>query len=454
MLRLITATLLLAVPALARSDGHPLPLWRLDGDQNQVYLLGSVHLLREQDYPIPSAIYAAYQDADTLIMELDLDDLDPASTQQVVSQLGMIQDGRTLADLMGSEHYAQAERIASEIAVPLKMLSTSEPWLAAITVEQLMLSRLGFDQNLGIESHLVARAGSDQKDVLGLEEFAQQLGYLDSLSIDAQRALLLETLREATDIGPMMDGLIAAWRRGDLEFLEANMLSDMQDYPEIYQALVVARNRDWTGQIEELLDDSQNYLIVVGALHLVGDDSVPAMLRKNGEPSCNFSSRIDAPSDLDHFEVFFAGTTVRAAPRQRHVVPACAGRNSRIRVTLFFAVDKAANQTHIRLHGTTLRRRRWCVKYFVLRGRASRSAGASVACASANRLECPIQQRVSHDEFIYRSPDRLSPAASTPRYAHLPASAASRFSFAAPRAHGWKPKTVVSLLTTSVRGDR
>jgi uncharacterized protein YbaP (TraB family) len=283
MLRLITATLLLAIPALAWSDGHPLPLWRLDGDQNQVYLLGSVHLLRERDHPIPSAIYAAYQDADTLIMELDLDDLDPAATQQLVSQLGTIQGGKTLADLMGRQSYAEAERIASDIAIPLQMFATSEPWLVAITIEQLVLSRLGFDQNLGIESHLVARAGSDKKEVLGLEAFAQQLGFLDSLSMDSQRSLLLETLREATEIEPMMDGLIAAWRRGDLEFLESNMLSDMQDYPEIYQALVVARNRDWTGQIEALLDDSQDYLIVVGALHLVGDDSVPAMLRKKGK---------------------------------------------------------------------------------------------------------------------------------------------------------------------------
>ena len=280
-LLLLLTVQLLALPALVLAD-HPLPLWKLDGEQNRVYLLGSVHLLREGDYPLPSAIYDAYDDADTLIMELDMDDLDPANAQQVVARLGTIQDGRTLADLMGSQEYAEAASIAGGIGVPLEAFATAEPWLTAITVEQIVLTRIGFDSNLGLESHLVSRAGKDQKEILGLEEFAEQLGYLDSLSIAAQRSLLLETLREAEEIGPIMDGLIAAWRKGDLDYLESQMLEDMQAYPEIYEALVVARNRNWTTQIEALLDDTEDYLIVVGALHLVGEDSVPAMLRGKG----------------------------------------------------------------------------------------------------------------------------------------------------------------------------
>ena len=280
---LIVAFQFLAISAPAWTDDHALPLWKLDGERNRVYLLGSVHLLREGDYPLPSAFYEAYEDADTLIMELDMDDLDPASAQQVVARLGTIQDGRTLAELMGDGPYAEALDMAGRIGIPLPAFATSEPWLTAITVEQLVLTRIGFDASLGLESHLASRASGDQKSILGLEEFAQQLGYLDSLSLDAQRSLLLETLREAEDLGTMMNGLIAAWRNGDLEYLESHMLEDMQAYPEIYEALVVKRNRNWTMQITELLDDSEDYLIVVGALHLVGEDSVPAMLRGRGE---------------------------------------------------------------------------------------------------------------------------------------------------------------------------
>ena len=85
MQRLILAMLVLAFAGTA-AESHPLPMWQLNGASNRIYLLGSVHLLREQDYPIPSTIYTAYGDADTLIMELDMDDLDPAVTQALVSE--------------------------------------------------------------------------------------------------------------------------------------------------------------------------------------------------------------------------------------------------------------------------------------------------------------------------------------------------------------------------------
>lgn len=282
MRKLFLAALLSASTGLA-AENHLLPLWQLSGASNQIYLLGSVHLLREQDYPIPSTIYTAYQDAGTLIMELDMDDLDPLATQSIVGELGLIKTGQTLADLMGDKLYAQAEEIAAEINVPLPMFSASEPWLAAITIEQLMLTRIGFNPDNGIEMHLMTKAAADNKEILGLEEFAQQLGYLDTLSIDAQRSLLMQSLSEAKEIEPMMDGLVDAWRRGDTGFLESQMLAEMQRYPELYEALVVARNRDWTRQIEELLDDDQNYLVIVGALHLVGEDSVPSLLRRKGK---------------------------------------------------------------------------------------------------------------------------------------------------------------------------
>lgn len=274
--------LLLAKVASADAGGHMLSMWKIDGIDNRIYLLGSVHLLREQDYPIPSAIYAAYQDADILIMELDMDDLDPVATQALVTDLGMIKNGGTLEEIMGAELYAQAQTIAADVNIPLAMLAASEPWLAAITVEQLMLTRIGFNPAFGIEMHLADKAGVDNKEIIGLEEIGQQLGFLDSLSLEAQRSLLMQSLSEAMKIEPMMDGLIEAWRRGDVDALEASMLADLQGYPELYDALVIARNRNWAEQIKALLDDEEDYLVVVGALHLVGEHSLPALLEQGG----------------------------------------------------------------------------------------------------------------------------------------------------------------------------
>ena len=93
------ALLATSFPALA-DDAHPLAMWQIDGVNNSVYLLGSIHMLREEDYPLPSAIYTAYEEAEVLIMELDMDDLDPVADQALAIDLGLIKDGRALRDLM------------------------------------------------------------------------------------------------------------------------------------------------------------------------------------------------------------------------------------------------------------------------------------------------------------------------------------------------------------------
>ena len=114
----LTALCAAASVRVAAAD-QPLPMWQIDGESNRIYLLGSVHLLREQDYPLPSAIYAAYDDAEALIMELDMDDIDPARMQSLVSEMGALPAGGSLADIMGQELYAEAETLAAEINIPL-----------------------------------------------------------------------------------------------------------------------------------------------------------------------------------------------------------------------------------------------------------------------------------------------------------------------------------------------
>ena len=103
MARVLCAAVMIASIAACASSpgGHPLLLWRVAGERNDVYLLGSVHLLRESDYPVPSAIGEAYEQADTLVMELDLDDIDRAATQQLVDELAQVRDGASLESLLG-----------------------------------------------------------------------------------------------------------------------------------------------------------------------------------------------------------------------------------------------------------------------------------------------------------------------------------------------------------------
>ncbi len=162
--------------------GHPLLLWRVAGDSNDVYLLGAVHLLRESDYPVPSAIVDAYQQSDTLVMELDLDDIDQQATQQLIKELAYIRGDGSLESLLGPAAFKTASEHAERAEISLDELRHNDPWFAAITVEQIVLRRNDFDPSFGIENHLAAKAADDGKEILGLESMRQQLEILDTTS--------------------------------------------------------------------------------------------------------------------------------------------------------------------------------------------------------------------------------------------------------------------------------
>ncbi len=266
----------------AEAAGHPVTLWRAEGRSNVVYLLGSIHLLRPEDLPLPTIIDAAYDEAEVLIMELDMDDMDPAAAQRVFSEHGVLRDGTTLRDLMGEEMYASAETAAEAIDIPIEMLSQSEPWLAAITVEMMALYRIGFSPMLGIEMQMTSKAVSDGKPIEGLEDVHEQMQFLDGLSLEAQRDMLLSTLEEGASIGETIDEMIRAWRYGDIDTLESGLLETFAEHEELKDSLVTQRNRRWVGQIDALLVDDDDYLVIVGAMHLVGADGVPNLLAEQG----------------------------------------------------------------------------------------------------------------------------------------------------------------------------
>ena len=274
--------IVIAGQAAPEDAGHPVSLWQIEGNSNRIYLLGSVHVLREQDHPIPTAIEEAYKDAEILIMEVDMDDIDHIEMAALVNEMGVISDGGSLQAYMGQELYAEAQEYASQLDIPIAMLAQTEPWLAAITVEQLILLRLGYNPQYGIELYLSAKAGEDKKEVLGFETTREQLEFLDGLSLPTQRLLLIQTLKESLNIEEDLNLLISAWRHGDIGFLEETLLVEMQEYPELYKTLIVDRNQVWVEKIINLTTKEDDYLVVVGTLHLIGEDGVPALLSEAG----------------------------------------------------------------------------------------------------------------------------------------------------------------------------
>jgi uncharacterized protein YbaP (TraB family) len=184
--------------------------------------------------------------------------------------------------VVGAGPYERIAALAASLDVPEIVIAKLEPWAAALVLTQFALNKTGFDANLGIDMQITERARTDGKPVEGLETVIDQLSVFDNRSFEEQTRFLLDSADDAPQLNQDLQKLIAAWRVGNLRALEKEFLKERAKSPELYDALLGARNRQWLPKIEALLDEDRDYLVVVGALHFVGRDGLLALLRSDG----------------------------------------------------------------------------------------------------------------------------------------------------------------------------
>jgi uncharacterized protein YbaP (TraB family) len=166
--------------------------------------------------------------------------------------------------------------------VDLSLFDRFAPWFAAEAVSELQLTQLGFEPDAGVEMFFLQRARADGKHVAGLETVRDQIALFQDMSLDAQAEYLLSSLEEAHDLPKEVDSMVDAWQHGDTHWFETHLESELGRDSPLYQSVLAARNRKWVPKIAALLDDDKNYLVIVGAGHLIGPDSVIDLLKKQG----------------------------------------------------------------------------------------------------------------------------------------------------------------------------
>lgn len=280
--RLTAATLCWCAAAMALADGGHHSFWSAKGAHNTVYLLGSVHVLKPADSDLPPDSLRAYDSSKALVMELDLNNISPESLLGTDLSDEMLPQGQTLAEALGPSVYGKFVTHLQSLGVEPDFFSQFQPWFAAISLEQLELARLGFESGSGVDEQFAARAQTDHKPIIALETIEQQLGIFAHLSLDEQRRFMLYTLEDADDTAGATDAVITAWRNGDTKSLEQLLSESYAQYPELFRVLTTDRNRAWLPVITGLLHEDQDYLVIVGALHLVGRDGLIQLLQQQG----------------------------------------------------------------------------------------------------------------------------------------------------------------------------
>ena len=258
-------------------------LWSVETPTNTVYLLGSIHMLEAEDYPLAQPIQAAFQEAENVVFEVDFTALSSQETAAIVHQKALPDsDAERLQAALSPESYALAQDAAAEVGIPLENFNNLEPWFFSITLTVLKLMQLGFSGEYGVDAFLFQQAVNTGKEIIALETVAEQMGIFDDLPVATQNALVEQTIAELESLETSFNDIRTAWKIGDVDTMETLILSELEAYPEVQTALFTRRNQNWLTQITPMLNQTEDYLVVVGAGHLVGETGLVQQLQASG----------------------------------------------------------------------------------------------------------------------------------------------------------------------------
>ncbi|MNF64543.1 TraB family protein [compost metagenome] len=254
--------------------------YRISKGNEQHWLLGSIHAGKPSLYPLPDPIERAWQQSHALVMEVDMTHISQAQWQEMGAITRLV-DGKTLKDHLPIDLYRRTLIAAGQNGLNESMLAPLRPWFAAITLTQAALERTGYRGEFGVDQHFAKRANDGGKPIIGLETLLEQLGYLASVG-DNQTLMLESTLDELPELKTGFDAVMKAWQEGDQATL-INLLKEEMAPPKLQawleQTLLAERNRNWVKKWPGLPNES---FIVVGALHLYGEQGLLALLEQQG----------------------------------------------------------------------------------------------------------------------------------------------------------------------------
>jgi len=257
-------------------------IWRASRGQSVVYLVGSVHLLSKDYYPLSPALDKAFKETDLLVEELHLGQMAQVESQMTILMRGMLPSGQTLDKTVSPATFALVSERVKSLGLPIEPLSRFKPWALALTLLGLEWQAAGFDADLGLDKHFYDQAVAAGKEVQGLETIEFQISQFDEMSMEEQDRMLASTLRELETEKAAVTTLANAWKAGDAPTVEKIVLQELRKEPGMYQRLLADRNRTWMPKIEALFSRKGRSFVVVGAAHLVGPDGLLALLKAKG----------------------------------------------------------------------------------------------------------------------------------------------------------------------------
>lgn len=257
-------------------------MWKISKGNNNLYLLGSIHVMKPEFYPLPRDVEKTFQKCDRLILEIDESKSDPKQMQQMMTEKGLYPEGDNLRNHISKDTRRQLDKYMSTHDGTANILRM-RPWLAGLMLPMIELQKTGFDPKLGIDQHFLDEAVASGKPTGECESADFQLKLISSFSDELQDRLLESSLLDAEDLQTDVAEMMRAWKTGDAEAMDEVAGKDEKEHPElkeVMEKLLYDRNIAMSDKIEEYLKSGKECFMVVGAAHLVGDRGLLQLLKK------------------------------------------------------------------------------------------------------------------------------------------------------------------------------
>lgn len=276
-------------PALGReapavvSAANP-TLWTIQKPNGKtIVLLGTVHILPPSVVWRTEAVNGALNGADVVVLEASTEPEALAGIQQSLQDIMLNPPGVTLSTLLKADEIATVEQAALAVGAPFTQLEPLRPWMAALQLAAAYALQAGFDPASGVDRHVGAEAKALGKTLEYFETPMEQIEIFSTLPQDQEIAFLVLGAKDIVADPHALIELVNAWATGDQAALDALMNGAFEQMPALAERVLSDRNKSWVTRISaEFMTDDRNYLIAVGAGHLTGRDSVPALLRAQG----------------------------------------------------------------------------------------------------------------------------------------------------------------------------
>ena len=257
-------------------------IWKIESDSNTVYLMGSIHFLKEADYPLDDRYDQCFEDAENVVFELNFDSTQTPAFQQYTVMKAFYPQGETFQGSVSDSTFTLVKNKLLKLGVPVEKLNTFQPWFIAVTMLSLNLQKIGFDPKLGVDMHFFERAKEAQKNIIGLESPEYQLDLLSTLGGEDQEDFIIQTIDQFDEMESVLHDLVDAWSNGDLEKLDEFLNEGFEEYPALKQSLLIDRNYNWLDDVVEYTKDNEDYLVIVGSGHLAGEEGLIMLLEAKG----------------------------------------------------------------------------------------------------------------------------------------------------------------------------